>query len=55
MKGTAVSPPSGSLNPRFVEWLMGFPIGWTEQEPIESIDFDAWETAWCLRLRRLLS
>jgi hypothetical protein len=26
------SPPSPRrLNPRFVEWLMGFPIGWTEQ------------------------
>lgn len=21
------------LNPRFVEWMMGFPIGWTELEP----------------------
>lgn len=24
------STPSGSLNPQFVEWLMGFPIGWSE-------------------------
>jgi hypothetical protein len=23
---------SGSLNPRWVEWLMGFPIGWTDLE-----------------------
>lgn len=22
--------PSGSLNPAWVEWLMGFPIGWTD-------------------------
>ena len=22
--------PTGQLNPPFVEWLMGFPIGWTE-------------------------
>ena len=22
----------GSLNPRFVEWLQGFPMGWTEVE-----------------------
>jgi hypothetical protein len=21
---------SGSLNPQFVEWLMGYPEGWTE-------------------------
>jgi hypothetical protein len=20
----------GRLNPRFVEWMMGFPVGWTE-------------------------
>jgi hypothetical protein len=25
----------GPLNPEFVEWLMGFPIGWTELEPSE--------------------
>jgi hypothetical protein len=24
------SPTTGSLNPEFVEWLMGFPIGWTD-------------------------
>ena len=24
--------PSGSLNPQFVEWLMGYPIGWTSLE-----------------------
>lgn len=30
--GRAVGPPreSGSLNPPWVEWLMGFPIGWTD-------------------------
>jgi hypothetical protein len=21
---------SGSLNPQWVEWLMGFPVGWTD-------------------------
>jgi hypothetical protein len=25
-----VSPTSGQLNPMWVEWLMGFPIGWTD-------------------------
>jgi len=32
--GTQVQMHSGSnrrLNPRFVEWLMGFPIGWTDR------------------------
>ena len=24
---------SGALNPPWVEWLMGFPIGWTDCEP----------------------
>jgi hypothetical protein len=22
----------GHLNPRFVEWLMGFPVGWVDRE-----------------------
>jgi hypothetical protein len=26
----AHSDVSGSLNPEFVEWLMGFPPGWTD-------------------------
>ena len=30
------------LNPRFVEWLMGFPIGWTESEPSETPWFRWW-------------
>lgn len=25
--------PGGVLNPEFVEWLMGWPIGWTDLEP----------------------
>ena len=29
-----------TLNPQFTEWLMGWPIGWTESEPVA--------TAWCL-------
>lgn len=28
--------PSGSLNPKWVEWLMGFPLGWTALEPSET-------------------
>ena len=26
------SPVSGSLNPNWVEWLMGYPVGWTDLE-----------------------
>jgi DNA (cytosine-5)-methyltransferase 1 len=25
----------GSLNPTWVEWLMGFPLGWTDLKPLE--------------------
>ena len=27
---------TGQLNPPFVEWMMGFPIGWTELKPLET-------------------
>ena len=27
---------TGSLNPEWVEWLMGWPIGWTDCEPVET-------------------
>lgn len=26
----------GPTNPEWVEWLMGFPIGWTESGPSET-------------------
>lgn len=29
---SADDPPSGRLNPEWVEWLMGYPTGWTESE-----------------------
>ena len=29
------SDGSGSLNPTWVEWLMGFPLGWLDLEPSE--------------------
>lgn len=28
-------PTSGQLNPPWVEWLMGWPIGWTDLKPLE--------------------
>lgn len=31
-----VSQVGGSLNPMWVEWLMGFPIGWTDLRPSET-------------------
>lgn len=32
----------GQLNPPWVEWLMGWPIGWTELRPLEMARFHEW-------------
>ena len=32
----------GTLNPLWVEWLMGWPIGWTDCEPLETDKFQQW-------------
>lgn len=32
----------GQLNPPWVEWLMGFPIGWTGLRPLETRKFRQW-------------
>ena len=32
----------GPLNPLWVEWLMGWPIGWTALEPLETGRFRQW-------------
>lgn len=29
----------GRLNPTWVEWLMGFPLGWTALKPLETPSF----------------
>ena len=29
----------GSLNPTWVEWLMGWPLGWTDLKPLETVKF----------------
>ena len=41
------SPPlnvqaGGPLNPTWVEWLMGWPIGWTDCEPLAMDKFRQW-------------
>lgn len=33
----------GSLNPNWVEWLMGWPIGWTDLKPLEMDKFRKWQ------------
>lgn len=32
----------GQLNPRFLEWLMGVPIGWTDIKPLATDRFQLW-------------
>ncbi len=32
----------GALNPNWVEWLMGWPIGWTDLKPLEMDKFHLW-------------
>jgi len=34
---------SGALNPDWVEWLMGWPIGWTSLEPLERFEMPSWD------------
>ena len=33
----------GQLNPPWVEWLMGWPIGWTDLKPLEMGKFRLWQ------------
>ena len=40
--GQSVSDTSGALNPDWVEWLMGWPIGWTDLKPLEMGKFQSW-------------
>gem|GEM_PF-1521004 len=42
----------GQLNPYWVEWLMGWPLGWTVLEPLLKEEFDGWQKYamdWCER------
>ena len=33
---------AGQLNPTWVEWLMGWPLGWTDLKPLETDRFQEW-------------
>jgi hypothetical protein len=33
----------GKLNPMWVEWLMGWPLGWTDLKPLETDKFHKWQ------------
>jgi hypothetical protein len=37
------SKETGALNPTWVEWLMGWPLGWTDLKPLETDKFQKWQ------------
>lgn len=43
---TKVAQAGGSLNPGFVEWLMGWPHRWSSLEPLPVADWSAEEGPW---------
>ena len=34
---------NGQLNPTWVEWLMGWPLGWTDLKPLATARFQQWQ------------
>lgn len=42
LRGVVKTPNGGALNPTWVEWLMGWPLGWTNLERLETAGFQAW-------------
>lgn len=40
-------PNTGALNPTWVEWLMGLPLGWTGLEPLATESFQKWWQSFC--------
>jgi hypothetical protein len=45
----------GALNPPWVEWLMGCPIGWTDLKPLEMDKFLSWLQLHSASLKKLLN
>lgn len=43
-KGNLGEKVKGQLNPDWVEWLMGWPIGWSSIEPLRKLNILAWES-----------
>ena len=42
-KRKLVTQAGGSLNPTWVEWLMGWPLAWTDLKPLETGKFRQWQ------------
>ena len=43
MLSMSVSDTSGALNPLWVEWLMAWPLGWTDLKPLAMDRFQSWQ------------
>jgi hypothetical protein len=43
MLSMAVSSESGRLSPDWVEWLMAWPIGWSDLQPLAMDKFHEWQ------------
>tara|TARA_R110000868_G_scaffold83144_2_gene234973 strand:- start:2 stop:505 length:504 start_codon:yes stop_codon:yes gene_type:complete len=43
MLSQSVDQNSGQLNPPWVEWLMGWPLEWTDLNPLETDKFQEWQ------------
>ena len=50
---TSPQPLKKRLNPNFVEWLMGVPIGWSLPTPIDQNAYKLWETESLFLLEQL--
>jgi len=42
MLSQSVDANSGQLNPTWVEWLMGWPLGWTDLKPLAMDKYRSW-------------
>lgn len=42
---TLATHAGGPLNPLWVEWLMGWPLGWTDLRPLETDKFRQWQAS----------
>jgi hypothetical protein len=43
----------GHLNPEWAEWLMGWPIGWTDLKPLAMDKFHEWQQQHFMSLPRV--
>jgi hypothetical protein len=41
-KDLPTGPDTVSLNPSFAEWMMGWPIGWTDLKPLVTDKYQSW-------------